>query len=115
MTRRSALEAYAISVIEPHAKRGTDLDAWLKTGHSGLTPARDGQPSMHYTCGGDLYLTKDGSGAHLRIKRHQIGVVFYFADGHSEFNVFDIRLLWEDIINPKPTQLEMWPELRLVK
>lgn len=113
MTQPSALEAYAISILTPYVKRGDDLDAFLRTGHSGITPAREDQPSMHFTCGGTLYLTKDGNGASLRIKRSEIGVIFHFADGHSECNVFDIRSLWDVIKNPQ--QLELWPELRLVK
>lgn len=114
MTPKSDLELYAIRILMPYVQRG-DVDTFLKTGHSGITPATGDQPTMHYTCGGTLYLTKDGNGASLRIKRSEIGVIFHFEDGHSEADVFDIRALWDDIKNPKPTQLEMWPDLRLVK
>lgn len=115
MTRPTALEAYTISLIEPYVKRGDDLDTFLTYHLGGCAPAREGQPAIYYTCGGTLWLTKDGNGASLRIKRSEIGVIFHFADDHSEFNTFDIRTLWEEIKNPKPTQLEIWPDLRLVK
>lgn len=109
MTQPTALEAYAINLIEPYIKRGDDLDSFLTYHLGGCAPAREGQPAIYYSCGGHLYLNKDGGGATIKLKRHEIGVIFYFADGHSEFNVFDIRALWDTIKNPR--QLELWPEL----
>lgn len=106
----SACETYAINLLTPYVKRGDDLKAFLTSHKSGCAPACADHPTVYYSCGGTLYLNKDGNGASVKLKREQVGVIFYFDDGHSEFNVFDIPTMWDEIKHP--VQLELWPGLK---
>lgn len=100
-------KAVAIGILKPYVERGDEQGRYV-----GARPPSDETPAIHYTTGGYLFPKKDG-GDGIKLKRHEFGVIFYFADGHSEYEIYDLRQLWDDIKNPKPTQLELWPELSL--
>jgi len=103
------LEAAAMAFIRRHVESSWTLEAFTARQRCEVIPARNGQPSVWVMVGGRLSPTHDG-GKCIRLRPHQIGVAFYWPGGRDEYAVFDVRRLWDDIVNPKPVQLEMWPE-----
>lgn len=39
-----------------------------------------------------------------------MGVAFYWRDGRADYAIFDVYELAEEVKNPKPKQLELFPE-----
>lgn len=109
MTHPTPLLDAANDVLHRHIASGWTLESFLDSHTAWISPPRDGQPSTWITLGGTLYPDKDG-GDGIKLKRHQIGVAFYYADCTSAHAIFDVRELWEEIVNPKPTQLPLWSE-----
>lgn len=97
----------AISCLKRYIERGWELDAFLSIHLGQVSPAVNDQPAIWLTCGGILFPQRDG-GEGIRLKKHQIGVAFYWPDGRAEHGIFDARKLWEEIVDPKPVQLSLF-------
>lgn len=106
MTRPNPLLDAANDVLRRHIASGFTLESLIDSHTAWISPPHDGHPSTWITLGGTLYPDKDG-GQGIKLKRHQLGVAFYYADRTSAHAIFDVRELWEEIVNPKPTQLAL--------
>lgn len=101
------LETVAVDLIRPHIERGWALDVFLKSHTLSVNPPTAVMPaSVWVYVGGWLFKDKAGD-ERIKLKSHQIGVAFYWRDGRNEHAIFDARRLWEEIVNPKPVQLEL--------
>lgn len=109
----TTLHAAAITYLRRQIDHGHSLDSFLRWQPRSVTPAILPAPAIWLYVGGHMFA--DAVGDHrIRLKPHQIGVTFCWRDGRNEHAIFDARKLWDDIVNPKPVQLCLWPEIEEV-
>ena len=104
-----SLQATATDYLRQHIARGWPLDKFLAGHPCEATPSTADTPSIWIKVGGCMFADPRGDEP-VKLKPYQIGVAFYWRDGHNEHAVYDARRLWDDIVNPKPVQLSFWPE-----
>lgn len=97
----------AIAYIEHAIEFGHGLDSQLNHWQAQVHPDRgEGQVWIN-VAGGYLYIHLGGS-ERVKVKAHQIGVAIYQKDVPGVHEIFDLRELWKEVVNPKPKQLELW-------
>lgn len=97
----------AVAYIEHAIEFGVALEGLINHWQAQVHPDRgEGQVWIN-VAGGALFLNL-GSTQRVKVKAHQIGVAIYKKDAPGEHEIFDLRELWEDVVNPKPKQLELW-------
>lgn len=102
------LRAAAEAQLKISQQNGWMLEQMLGRIHAGsISP---GDPDTYIYWGNSMYLDRAGD-APLKLKAYQMGVVFFWHDGRTEHAVFDMRELWDDLVNPKPKQLSLWGEV----
>lgn len=101
----STLYETAIGDLKRSQENGWKLEQLIgKTLSCSVSP---GDPVMYVYRGNRMYLDRAGD-VPIKLKAYQMGVVFLWRDGRAEHAIFDIRELWDDIVNPKPKQLSFW-------
>lgn len=102
-------EEVAKDLVNRRIAENGDVDDFVKGTLCSCVPARDGEPSIWLYMGMPLYADRAGDTC-IRLKRGQLGVVLHWPD-RSEHRVFNAAVLWDDIVNPKPKQMALWPEV----
>ena len=97
----------ATAYLRRHIDAGCPLDTLLAAHPCDMTPSTASTPSIWVKVGGVMFADPAGD-VRVKLKPHQIGVAFYWRDGRNEYAVFDARQLWDDIVNPKPVQLDFF-------
>lgn len=103
----TTLHTAATDYLRRHIDAGWSLDRLLAAHPCDMTPATDTAPSVWIKVGECMFADRAGD-VRVKLKPHQIGVAFYWRDGRNEHAVFDARQLWDDIVNPKPVQLNFF-------
>lgn len=108
--------AEAVAFIRKYIDWGWTLEAFLAARKVEFYPGAGTLPTIWIVVGRWLYLDAAGDKC-IRLKPHEIGVAFHYrdgvaeVDGHNQHVIFNVRRLWDDILNPKPVQLPLWPDL----
>lgn len=100
--------AEAVAFIRGYIDWGWTLEAFLAARKVEFYPGAGTLPTIWIIVGRWLYLDAAGDKC-IRLKPHEIGVAFHDKSGHNQHAIFDARRLWDDILNPKPVQLTLWP------
>jgi len=102
-------EKVAVDFIRKEIERNMTPEAIASLKATSCTPASDGQPVIWTYMGWPLYTDRAGDHA-VKLKRGQIGVVLHWPE-RSEYRIFKVAQIWDDIVNPKPKQLPLWAEM----
>lgn len=105
------LLAVAQDVVRRHIECGYTLEGFLSSHHAEVSKRGEDAPSVWVTVGGSIFPVREG-GQTIRLKPYQIGIAFYWPDGRDEHAVYDVRALWQGIVNPPPKQLSLWAEVQ---
>lgn len=95
------LRAEAENFIRGYIQNGWNLEMFLDSHQVSVCP---GDPTVWIYRFNTMYKDRAGD-ERVKLKRHEMGVVLHFKDGHSESAIFDYRQLWRDIVDPQPKQL----------
>jgi len=97
----------AIACIQHAIEHGQTVEGLLRTWQCGCEPDLGDGSVWINIAGGRLYPNKESS-ENIKVKPFQIGVSIYRKDGNNAYGIFDVREIWEELINPKPKQLSLF-------
>lgn len=104
----TTLEAAAVAYLRQHIDQGWPLDKFLVGRPCAVTPAVPPEcPAIWIYVGGHMFADAVGE-ERVKLKPWQMGVTYCWRDGRNEHAIFDARVLWENVVDPKPKQLELW-------
>lgn len=97
----------ATAYIQHAIKLDRTLEQVLSSWQAQVSPdCGDGSVWIN-VAGGYLHPDKNKS-ERVKVKKHQMGVVIYRDGKQGEYEIFDIRELWQEVTNPSPKQLALW-------
>jgi hypothetical protein len=98
----------AIQSLKSDHERGLTIDQLVGNWWSHCSPDMDGNGSVWIDRAGGYVFPDRTTYEPVKLKSNQIAVVIHHKNSPSEWGVYDMRELWQEITNPKPIQLVLF-------
>jgi len=107
MTPQITLKEMAEQLLIQWNETGLPVDSLIGKWKSFVDRDTEGAVRWINIGGGSLFPDPQ-TDEQIKIKPYQIGIAIHRKGGVSEYGVYNIPELWDDIVNPKPVQLELF-------